>query len=315
MDCTDCHNTTGHRIAPTPEKAVDRAIASGRLSARLPFIRREAVRLLKAEQTTEQAGPRRHRPRVAEGLSCVGYRGGPGRLSRQHLPGDEGRPGHVSRQHRPHDVQRMLPLPRRQPHRQGRLVHQRRLRVLPRAGRGPPVPTAAVPRRTDRQRWRSGPIAPRVGRSGKLTLAHMPSIRRGLRLWVSTLARLPGGVAGCPRPEGLLRGAPAGCQTAKPSCHEAAAASQCPMRAADGTACPMHRGDRPRCRPRLHRRLRDAQHLQRPDGGAGRATVEPGRAPEPDPRDSRLHRRRGAVGADPQLLSRLVAPDSSPPRA
>ena len=39
----------------TPEKAVDRAIASGRLSARLPFIRREAVRLLKVEQATEQA--------------------------------------------------------------------------------------------------------------------------------------------------------------------------------------------------------------------------------------------------------------------
>ena len=47
MDCADCHNATGHRIAPTAEKAVDRAIASGRLSARLPFIRREAVRLVK----------------------------------------------------------------------------------------------------------------------------------------------------------------------------------------------------------------------------------------------------------------------------
>ena len=55
MDCADCHNTTGHHIAPTPEKAVDRAIASGRLSASLPFIRREAVRLLKAEQATGQA--------------------------------------------------------------------------------------------------------------------------------------------------------------------------------------------------------------------------------------------------------------------
>ena len=55
MDCADCHNTTGHHIAPTAEKAVDRAIASGRLSARLPFIRREAVRLLKVEQATDQA--------------------------------------------------------------------------------------------------------------------------------------------------------------------------------------------------------------------------------------------------------------------
>jgi NapC/NirT cytochrome c family, N-terminal region len=55
MDCIDCHNTTGHRIAPTAEKAVDTAIGSGRLSTSLPFIRREAVRLLKAEQATEQA--------------------------------------------------------------------------------------------------------------------------------------------------------------------------------------------------------------------------------------------------------------------
>ena len=55
MDCVDCHNTTGHRIALTAERAVDTAIASGRLSVRLPFIRREAVRLLKTEQTTEQA--------------------------------------------------------------------------------------------------------------------------------------------------------------------------------------------------------------------------------------------------------------------
>jgi hypothetical protein len=55
MDCADCHSTTGHHIAPTAEKAVDNAIASGRLSARLPFIRRDAVRLLKAEQATEQA--------------------------------------------------------------------------------------------------------------------------------------------------------------------------------------------------------------------------------------------------------------------
>jgi nitrate/TMAO reductase-like tetraheme cytochrome c subunit len=47
MDCVDCHNTIGHRILPTPEKAVDRAIAAGRIDRRLPFVRREGVRVLK----------------------------------------------------------------------------------------------------------------------------------------------------------------------------------------------------------------------------------------------------------------------------
>jgi hypothetical protein len=46
MDCIDCHNTVGHPIAPSPEQAVDRAIAAGMVSRTLPHARREAVRLL-----------------------------------------------------------------------------------------------------------------------------------------------------------------------------------------------------------------------------------------------------------------------------
>ena len=52
MDCMDCHNVVAHRIAPTPEQAVDREIASGRIPRDLPFIRREGVRLLKASHAT-----------------------------------------------------------------------------------------------------------------------------------------------------------------------------------------------------------------------------------------------------------------------
>jgi len=48
MDCVDCHNMVGHRIATAPEQAVDRAIADGEISPALPFVRREGVRLLKA---------------------------------------------------------------------------------------------------------------------------------------------------------------------------------------------------------------------------------------------------------------------------
>ena len=49
MDCIDCHNAIGHRVAPTVEGAVNAALASGAVDATLPFVRREAVRVLSAE--------------------------------------------------------------------------------------------------------------------------------------------------------------------------------------------------------------------------------------------------------------------------
>jgi hypothetical protein len=48
MDCVDCHNTVGHPIAQTPERAVDGALAAARISRDLPFARRESLRLVKA---------------------------------------------------------------------------------------------------------------------------------------------------------------------------------------------------------------------------------------------------------------------------
>jgi hypothetical protein len=53
MDCVDCHNMVGHRIASTPELAVDTALADDEVSRKLPFARREGVRLLKASYTTD----------------------------------------------------------------------------------------------------------------------------------------------------------------------------------------------------------------------------------------------------------------------
>ena len=58
MDCIDCHNTVGHPISPTPEQAVDRAIASGMVSRDLPFARREGLRLVKASYPSQDAGRR-----------------------------------------------------------------------------------------------------------------------------------------------------------------------------------------------------------------------------------------------------------------
>ena len=56
MDCVDCHNVVAHRVAPTPEQAVDAALAAGRIDRGLPFVRREAVRLMKSTyQTSDEA--------------------------------------------------------------------------------------------------------------------------------------------------------------------------------------------------------------------------------------------------------------------
>jgi nitrate/TMAO reductase-like tetraheme cytochrome c subunit len=55
MDCIDCHNAAAHRISPTPEEAVNRAMAAGRISPAVPFVRRDAVRLLKADHRDEAA--------------------------------------------------------------------------------------------------------------------------------------------------------------------------------------------------------------------------------------------------------------------
>jgi len=55
MDCIDCHNAAGHPVAATAEAAVDRAIASARVSRDLPFARREIVRVVKASYPTEDA--------------------------------------------------------------------------------------------------------------------------------------------------------------------------------------------------------------------------------------------------------------------
>ena len=48
LDCVDCHNRPSHTFAYSAERAVDEAITAGGFDAKLPFIRREAVKVLKA---------------------------------------------------------------------------------------------------------------------------------------------------------------------------------------------------------------------------------------------------------------------------
>jgi hypothetical protein len=59
MDCVDCHNMVGHRIVTAPEQAVDAALAADEVSRKLPFARREGVRLLKATYASEDEASRR----------------------------------------------------------------------------------------------------------------------------------------------------------------------------------------------------------------------------------------------------------------
>ncbi len=48
MDCMDCHNRPSH-IFYLPERAVDREMAAGRIDARLPFVHKVSVDLLKKD--------------------------------------------------------------------------------------------------------------------------------------------------------------------------------------------------------------------------------------------------------------------------
>jgi nitrate/TMAO reductase-like tetraheme cytochrome c subunit len=56
MDCVDCHNQPVHQFPVSAARAVDDAIAAGRLRRDLPFVRREGVRLLGAEAKTKEEG-------------------------------------------------------------------------------------------------------------------------------------------------------------------------------------------------------------------------------------------------------------------
>src|SRR4051794_11461588 len=55
MDCMDCHNRPSHAIVATPERAVNERMAGGEIPKTLPFIRREAVKALKASYTSQEA--------------------------------------------------------------------------------------------------------------------------------------------------------------------------------------------------------------------------------------------------------------------
>jgi hypothetical protein len=55
MDCVDCHNRPAHTMFFTPERAIDTAIALGRIPRALAFVRREAVAAVTADYADADA--------------------------------------------------------------------------------------------------------------------------------------------------------------------------------------------------------------------------------------------------------------------
>ena len=53
MQCVDCHNRPTHTF-DLPERAVDRALGLGQISATLPFVKKKAVELLKAKYSSNE---------------------------------------------------------------------------------------------------------------------------------------------------------------------------------------------------------------------------------------------------------------------
>jgi formate-dependent nitrite reductase cytochrome c552 subunit len=58
MDCIDCHNRPTHAFE-LPENAVNKQMAAGYISPELPFIRKKAVELLKADYPDRDTAKRR----------------------------------------------------------------------------------------------------------------------------------------------------------------------------------------------------------------------------------------------------------------
>jgi NapC/NirT cytochrome c family, N-terminal region len=63
LDCIDCHNRPSHRYE-SPMRAVNAALVSGRLDPSIPWIKREAVRVMSREYTTNEGA----RDSIALGL-------------------------------------------------------------------------------------------------------------------------------------------------------------------------------------------------------------------------------------------------------
>lgn len=58
MDCMDCHNRPTHEFQ-LPERAVDQAMAEGRINPELPYIKKKAIEVLRADYPDRSIGTQR----------------------------------------------------------------------------------------------------------------------------------------------------------------------------------------------------------------------------------------------------------------
>jgi hypothetical protein len=68
MDCTDCHSRPAHSFGTTAARAVDKAIGEGRIDAKIPFVRREAIRALVADYPDQDVAMQQIERSIREAL-------------------------------------------------------------------------------------------------------------------------------------------------------------------------------------------------------------------------------------------------------
>ncbi len=78
MDCIDCHNRPTH-VYRSPEDEMDAAIHAGRVDRSLPFVRREGLRLLRADYPTHAAAREGIRRGLVDFYSALDAAGWPAR--------------------------------------------------------------------------------------------------------------------------------------------------------------------------------------------------------------------------------------------
>lgn len=70
MDCVDCHSRPAHTFGTSPGRAVDQALGIGAMSAKIPFVRREAVRALQETYPSRDVAFARIDQRMREALGA-----------------------------------------------------------------------------------------------------------------------------------------------------------------------------------------------------------------------------------------------------
>ena len=65
MDCVDCHNRPTH-VYGEPKTEVDAALLASRIDADLPYVRREAVRIVQGQYTSDEEARRQIQAQLAE---------------------------------------------------------------------------------------------------------------------------------------------------------------------------------------------------------------------------------------------------------